>query len=195
MLLVGAGDRARDRLRSIHIRVLRLRPSMQNSFFQKVRTFARPLIDELKYNANIAGASLRYDGVVLSVCALLFFVLDYWLIETVVSTCSGSFGSYLLQCHAIDLVGGCAFMAYTNLLLDLVKPYMRFKRLIPTIVFMLICGIFWEGVAPMFVPGSTGDALDLLVYLLGACCYLLLAKTCTRKAREDVADGIRRGLS
>lgn len=86
-------------------------------------------------------------------------------------------------------------MAYTDLLLDLVKPDMRFKRLVPTLVFMLICGIFWEGVAPMFVPGSTGDALDVLAYLLGACWYLLLAKTYLNKAREDVADGIRRGVS
>ena len=86
-------------------------------------------------------------------------------------------------------------MAYSNLLLDLVKPDMRFKRVVSTLAYMLFCGVFWEAIAPSFVPNSTGDVLDVVAYLVGACCYLLLAKAFLRKAREDVSDVGRRGIS
>ena len=168
---------------------------MPNSIFQKFRSFARPIVGELKYNAGISRASLRFDAVVLAACALLFFFLDGFLIEAVIGVCPGTLGSYLLQCHAIDALGGCAFMAYTNLLLDLVKPDVRFMRPISVLIYMLLCGVFWEAIVPQFVPNSTGDVLDVAAYLIGAFCYLLLAKMHGNLARKRGIDHERRRIA
>ena len=167
---------------------------MPNSIFRKIQVFARPFVGELKYNACISGASLRFDAVVLAACALLFFLMDRFLIETVASECPGSLGSYLLQCHAIDTLGGCAFMAYTNLLLDLVKPDVRIKRLISVLIYMLLCGVFWEAIAPQFVPNSTGDVLDVAAYLIGAFCYLLFAKIHGNLTHKEALDHEERDI-
>lgn len=192
---MGFGDCSGHRLRTLHIRVLWLSTSMPNSIFQKTREFARPIVGELKYNAGISGASLRFDVVVLAACALLFFFLDGFLVEAVAGIYPGTLGSYLLQCHAIDALGGCAFMAYTNLLLDLVKPDVRFKRPTSVLIYMLLCGVFWEAIAPQFVPNSTGDVLDVAAYLIGAFCYLLLVKMYGNLARKGVIDHERREIA
>ena len=71
-------------------------------------------------------------------------------------------------------------MCYTNLLIGLVKLEMRFKTLKATVIFMLICGIFWEYVAPLFVENSVSDPLDIVAYVSGAVVYwvflLLIAR-------------------
>lgn len=149
----------------------------------------KPILRELKYNAGVSGRALTLDALTLAICAALFFLCDNVLIEQVAYAWPDSSVSYLMTCHAIDCLGGCAFMAYTNLLLDLVKPDMRFKRIIPIPVFMFLCGAFWEYAAPLFVPGSTGDALDIVAYLLGACCYYLLAKAVTHD-KDGEADEV-----
>ena len=161
---------------------------MQDSSIEQSGGFLRPLVAELRHNTGVAGPALWLDISVLVVCATLFFLCDNVLIGAVSDALPESTASYLMQCHAVDTIGGCAFMAYTNLLLDLVKSDMRFKRVASTLVYMFLCGVFWEAIAPSFVPDSTGDALDVIAYLVGACCYLLLDRTLLRKAREDVSD-------
>ena len=74
-------------------------------------------------------------------------------------------------------------MAYTNLLISLVRPEVRFKKLAVIAVYIFLCGLFWEGVAPQFIANSVGDPLDILSYLIGAVLYwacLSVVKT-TRK--------------
>lgn len=168
---------------------------MQEITPEQASGFLRPIVSELRHNARVAGPALWLDSSILVVCAVLFFLCDNVLIGAVADKYPDSAASYLLSCHAIDAIGGCAFMAYTNLLLDLVKPDMRFKRVVSTLVYMLFCGVFWEAIAPSFVPNSTGDVLDVVAYLVGACCYLLLAKAFLHKAREDVSNVGRRGIS
>lgn len=34
-------------------------------------------------------------------------------------------------------------------------------------VFLLLCGLFWEGITPLYLPRSVRDPLDLLAYWLG----------------------------
>lgn len=72
-------------------------------------------------------------------------------------------------------------MAYTNLLLDLVKPEARFKRILPIVIFMLFCGLFWEFVAPLALPTSTADSFDLIAYELGAVVYYGINRLVYRK--------------
>ena len=37
------------------------------------------------------------------------------------------------------------------------------------VAFLLLCGLFWEYVSPLLIPGSVSDPLDLLAYLAAKC--------------------------
>ena len=80
----------------------------------------------------------------------------------------------LLKNHFNDFLGGVAFLAYVNLLFALVKPDRMIRRAAPALALILCCALFWEYAAPLFVPGSIGDPLDLLAYLLGGALYCLI---------------------
>lgn len=80
----------------------------------------------------------------------------------------------LLKNHFNDFLGGVAFLAYVNLLFALVKPDRMIRRAAPALALILCCALFWEYAAPLFVPDSIGDPLDLLAYLLGGALYCLI---------------------
>lgn len=70
-----------------------------------------------------------------------------------------------------DLCGGTLFPAYVNLvgLVVIKKPLINsFKRIL---ILELICSIAWEVIAPLVLPRSTGDALDVLAYFCGGLLY------------------------
>ena len=82
---------------------------------------------------------------------------------------------YLLRCHVNDWLGGIAFAAYLNLILSLSRwPEKRLRRPGQFAVAGLLCGLFWEGIAPLFLPGSTADLLDVAAYVLGMLTYWML---------------------
>ncbi len=192
---MGLCDCTWDRVRALSLCVLRLANRMLRDAIHKVQGLALPVWDELKYNSKASGTALLLDIFALFACMTLFYLNDLVLIDSVSRSFPDSVVSYLFKCHVIDAIGGCAFMAYTNCLLDLVKPEMRFKRLASTLVYMSLCGIFWELIAPLFVRESVGDFLDIVAYLFGACLYLLLTKAVLRPAREEATDGEGRELS
>lgn len=83
-------------------------------------------------------------------------------------------------------------MCYSNLLIDLVKPEVRFKKLTSVLLFILLCGLFWEYVAPLFVEGSVTDPLDVASYALGGFLYWLLMKACHHISIRKSASKVRR---
>lgn len=79
---------------------------------------------------------------------------------------------YLLRCHFNDCLGGLAFGAYLNLILSLSRwPEKRLSHPAGFVVVGVLCSLFWEGVAPLFLPNSTGDPLDGVAYILGMLLY------------------------
>lgn len=138
--------------------------------------FLRASLAELKYNASRARKCLILDAAIL-IARFALFEVNNLIVKPMLSAGEGGFLNYLMQCHANDFLGGLAFLAYTNLLLDLVKPESRFKKLITIMIFILLCGIFWECVAPIFIADSVGDPYDLLAYAIGAASYGLLSRT------------------
>lgn len=137
--------------------------------------FTRSVLTELAYNIKRSKAWLCFDVGVLVLCALLFLLNDRLLLPSVSSLVNENIVVYLLACHGNDLLGGCAFLAYTNILIDAIKPEVRFTRLKACLIFIFLCGLFWELAAPLFVEGSVGDPLDLLAYFIGAFVYWALA--------------------
>lgn len=146
------------------------------------RGFFKSSIAELRYNAENSMPWLAFDAIMLVACAALFFANSNVLIELANEYAPGSPVAYVATCHLNDLFGGLAFMCYTNLLIDLVKPEVRFKRLSSILVFILLCGLFWEFVAPAFVEDSVSDPLDIAAYALGGFLYWLFTKACQHSA-------------
>lgn len=139
-----------------------------------IRGFAKACVAEARRNVSISRRNLIFDAAVLFACFLLFEGNNLVLKPLCASYAQSGMVGYLIQCHLNDFIGGVAFLAYVNLLLDLVKPDVRFRKLAPSLIFIFCCGLFWEVVAPTFVPGSTGDVLDLIAYVVGAAAYVVL---------------------
>lgn len=99
---------------------------------------------------------------------LALYVVNNLLLKPLAST--GLLGAFV-RGHLNDVLAGLAFMAYTNLLFDLVRPERRLARLWVMLAYMLCCGLFWEGVAPTLLKPSVSDPWDVVSYLAGAALY------------------------
>ena len=67
---------------------------------------------------------------------------------------------YLLRCHMNDYLGGIAFAAYLNLILSVSRwPEKRLNRPWQFLVVGVLCGLFWECAAPLFLPHSVGGPM------------------------------------
>ena len=111
----------------------------------------------------------------LLIGALVLFAINEHAIKPVVSgaelAAGYSFAKLLLLGYFNDFLGGVAFLAYTNLLLALVRPRWMIRRLPVAVVYIFLCGLFWEYVAPLVVPDSVSDPWDVFAYCVGAVAY------------------------
>lgn len=149
---------------------------MESAEYHEASTsLLRGISAEIAYNARQSKRWLIFDGVILAICFLLFslnnaLLKPFLLVQSSIAGADATF-AYLANCHLNDLLGGIAFMGYVNVLFDLIKPSMRIRRLGTTLIFMVLCGLFWEFVGPLFVANSVGDPLDIVAYALGALIY------------------------
>lgn len=146
-------------------------------------SFLRESIKYIRENFQSVKFYALMDAVILLVAAVLFYTNEFLITPAISYSAGETILHYLITSHANDLLGGIAFMAYTNLLLSLVRPELRFKKFTSIAIYIFLCGLFWEGVAPLFIANSVGDPLDILSYLIGAVLYwacLSVVKT-TRK--------------
>lgn len=143
----------------------------------------KAIIFQIKENIVESKLNLIFDIAVQLVCFCLFELNNLVLKgliplgpdpETQLSILS--IATAIIHNHFNDFLGGCAFLAYTNMLLDLVNPQVRLRRLAPCIIYIFFCGLFWEFVAPQIIKPSTTDLVDIVAYVLGGTTYWLAAK-------------------
>ena len=103
---------------------------------------------------------------------LALFALNTFFLKPCLAG-SESMVALLMRNYANDLLGGFAFLAYTNLLFDLVKPAYRVTKVRVAIPYIFACGLFWEFIAPLFVARSVTDWFDLIAYVVGAFIYIV----------------------
>ncbi|MCH4181160.1 MAG: hypothetical protein PHR15_01360 [Atopobiaceae bacterium] len=89
---------------------------------------------------------------------------------------AGTAAGWLMSGHANDYLAGVAFLAYTNLLFDAVRPSHRIVRPLTCGAYILGCGLVWEYVVPLLIAHSISDPWDLLAYLLGGMTYWLIER-------------------
>ena len=80
-----------------------------------------------------------------------------------------------MNCWFNDIVGGCTFIALVNLLLSW-YGYRTFSNIIYISAILLLCGIFWEYVTPLFRHSTTSDPYDILAYISGGIIYTIILK-------------------
>lgn len=145
--------------------------------------FLKACLSELRCNIKRSGRNIVFDAIVLFACFVLFESNNLFL-KPWISTFDLGTIDYLMQCHANDFLGGLAFLAYTNLLIDIVKPEVRFKSFKTILVYIFLCGTFWEYIAPVFIANSVGDPYDLLAYAIGGTLYFVLNALFCRSGRS-----------
>ena len=97
---------------------------------------------------------------------------------------SGLIG-YLLRCHFNDFIAGLIIVAYSNYVISLSK-YNSIDGLKDIVFFSSVCGLFWEGVAPLFLRYSVSDPVDIVAYVLGSVLYYYIKKMIVSKSGSDL---------
>lgn len=111
-----------------------------------------------------------YFNAALCVAVGLFYLVNRQFLSPVIPGWTGWF----LQCYANDIAAGIFLCAWTDLILALgARPAMRAQHVIPL---LLICGLVWEVLAPLWKTGAVFDLWDFVAYLAGGLLWLLSQK-------------------
>ena len=99
----------------------------------------------------------------------------YLLNRLVLQTITGGWLHWFLVCYANDLFSGLAMVAWTDLLLDLGRlPSIRsWKQTVPL---LLVCGLVWEVLPPLWKAGAVFDPWDFAAYQAGGLLWFLLPR-------------------
>ena len=80
--------------------------------------------------------------------------------------------SFFAKNYFNDVVCGCLVVAFSNHILKYYKNgEYRIKKLYFVLLFVLVCGIFWEFIIPFIRKNSTSDYVDIFAYLVGGILY------------------------
>ena len=108
------------------------------------------------------------DLLLLVVVAGFYLVNRLWLR----SAADGWFG-WFLSCYANDICAGAAALAWLDLLLSFGgRPPLRSRS--AAVLFLLLCGLVWEVLAPLWKSGAVFDPWDLAAYQTGGLLWLAL---------------------
>lgn len=86
----------------------------------------------------------------------------------------------LLAWYGADVLAGALMLCILNaaLITSGRKPVRHFGW---ATLFLLGCGLFWEGITPLYLPRSVGDPWDLAAYWLGGMLLLLTERFWPRR--------------
>lgn len=112
----------------------------------------------------------RRDIAALCAAGGFYLVNRFWLARVM----GGPLG-WFLACYANDIFAGLAIVAWLDLLLRWGKlpPVRSWRAVVP---FLLLCGLVWEVLAPLWKAGAVFDPWDLLAYQVGGLLWLLLQR-------------------
>lgn len=104
------------------------------------------------------------------ITALIIYLLNEIIVKKITSY---NFAFNYLN----DSLSFVILLSYSNILLSFYRQKdIRIKNPIIIFVFVIITGLFWENVTPIYNKRSTGDVFDLLFYLLSGAFYYILIR-------------------
>lgn len=91
----------------------------------------------------------------------LYLLNRLWLIPVTTGTLHD-----LLAWHGADILAGALILCILNAALTASgrAPLGTFWKVT---LFLLACGVFWEGITPLYLHRSVGDFKDLIAYWIG----------------------------
>lgn len=86
----------------------------------------------------------------------------------------------LLVWHGADILAGALILCILDAVLIVFgrRPLRVFWK---ATLFLLVCGVFWEGITPLYLHRSVGDFKDLIAYWVGGSSYWFLENRVYRK--------------
>ncbi|MNI12726.1 hypothetical protein D3C73_659200 [compost metagenome] len=109
------------------------------------------------------------DMIILGLCMALYVLNEIWFKAATTSL------KWFFTGYYNDLLASPLLISYSNILLIifLKKPYFNFIGLS---IFILLAGVYWEYVTPLYKT-STPDPYDILMYYLGFIVYWIVRTT------------------
>ena len=96
---------------------------------------------------------------------------------------TSGFVRYFFTSYFNDLLCPILLLAFANLLL--MSQNYELKQLKWIVFVCFLSGMYWEYITPLYMPASTSDVIDIVVYLSGACIYWLIYRQVgTKRATE-----------
>lgn len=118
---------------------------------------------------------MRRDGGVIAACGGLYWLNRLWLRRA-----ADGWLQRFLVCWFSDVLAGLMFPAIVDVLL-LAAGRRGVTRVWQTALLLLLAGLVWECLAPLWKAGAVFDPWDLLAYQAGGVLYLLLKKAQTER--------------
>ena len=116
---------------------------------------------------------------------LIFVVLFFYCLNRFFGLFSAILPHDFALYHLNDLFGGIVFPSYVNAILILSKYRVRVRTISKILAIELVCAFVWEGLAPLFLPWSTGDILDVACYLFGGVLYFSFCQTIAQASKSQ----------
>ena len=82
--------------------------------------------------------------------------------------------NFFMNCYFNDIIGSITFLSNCNLVFIFNKKYM--VKITHILTLILLCGIFWEYITPLFRKNTISDYYDLLAYTTGGFLYWVINK-------------------
>ncbi len=111
--------------------------------------------------------------IVVRQAIILCVVVIVYLVNKVVLRNGSTVGALrLAACYLSDLMAPIAVFSASNIVFAFAGFQLR--KLLPMMGFCVVAASVWEFVAPLFIPESVSDPLDVIVYFAGGILYWLI---------------------
>ena len=87
-----------------------------------------------------------------------------------------------LNSYFNDVLCPIVAMAYLNVMLSIYN--IKIRRLVPTMILMLVCGIMWEYIG--LNPKRVSDVMDIVCYVVGGAIYWFIFKIVSYRRKNVV---------
>lgn len=112
---------------------------------------------------------------VLFIFGLCLYSINRFLFKTLVKDIP--ILGFFFKNYFNDLLGGFCFIAFLNFVIVNEKGNCRaVLNIFYAGLIGLCCGLLWEYIFPFFFAKGTSDPVDIVMYIIGSCIYILIRK-------------------
>lgn len=117
-----------------------------------------------------------------NICMILTVALLYVFNNVFLKKCTEGVINDFFTNHFNDLICPVLLLAYCNIILP---QKMQIKQIHCILFFVLLVGLFWEYVTPLYKVNAIADVWDIVCYLIGGVVYGLILQVVKRKTLYD----------